>query len=293
MTLPLSFKSTRSRVSLSLLLILTGATCAVQAAETGPSSAFTAAQQEQIGKVSEDYLAAHPEKMGEVMATYLADHPEFLVAAGESLRQQQQLAQQQAMVQMAIQHQAELQDKNSPSVGPADAKATVVMFFDYQCSYCSKMAPVVEALVKANPDVRFVFKELPIFSTRWPVSALAARVGEQVWFSKGGAAYLAYHNGLYATGKVEGQLTEQDVQAAAKEWLNDKAFNALKQAPKNGAVYDALQANMALAQQMNITGTPVFVVLPQAKTPDTHRVSVVPGGTSQEMIQMAVQKAHG
>lgn len=293
MSLPYFLKSSRTRVGLSLLLILTGATSAVQAAEAHSGTAFTAAQQEQIGKVSEDYMAAHPDKLGEIMATYLAEHPEFLVAAGESLHQQQQVAQQQAMVQMAIQHQADLQDKNSPSVGPADAKATVVMFFDYQCSYCSKMAPVVEALVNANPDVRFVFKELPIFSSRWPVSALAARVGEQVWLSKGSAAYLAYHNGVYATGKVEGQLTEQDVQTAAKTWINDKTFNTLKQAPKSGAVYDALQANMTLAQQMNITGTPVFVVLPQAKTPDANRVSVVPGAASPEMLQMAIQKANG
>ncbi len=293
MSLPLSFKSTRSRVSLSLLLILTGATSAVQAAETGPLRAFTAAQQEQIGKVSEDYLAAHPEKMGEVMATYLADHPEFLVAAGESLRQQQQLAQQQAMVQMAIQRQAELQDKNSPSVGPDDAKATVVMFFDYQCSYCSKMAPVVEVLIGANPDVRFVFKELPIFSTRWPVSALAARVGEQVWFSKGGAAYLAYHNALYATGKVEGGMTEQDVHAAVNPYLNDKTFTALKQAQESGEVHDALQANLALAQQMQLSGTPVFVILPQVGKTEAKRISVVPGGTTQEMLQMAIQRARG
>lgn len=293
MPLPLFLKSSRTRVGLSLLLMLTGATSAVQAAEASPASAFTAAQQEQIGKVAEDYLAAHPEKMGEAVATYLAEHPEFLVAAGESLHQQQQLAQQQAMVQMVMQHQTELLDINSPSVGPADAKATVVMFFDYQCSYCSKMAPVVEALVKANTDVRFVFKELPIFASRWPVSALAARAGEQVWLNKGGAAYLAYHNGLYATGKVEGAMTEKEVHAAAKPYLNDKTFNALKQAQESGKIHDALQANMTLAQQMRLTGTPVFVVLPQAKKPDAQRISVVPDATSQETLQMAIQKARG
>ncbi len=293
MSLPYFLKSSRTHVGLSLLLILTGATSAVQAAEAHSGTAFTAAQQEQIGKVSEDYMAAHPDKLGEIMATYLAEHPAFLVAASESLHQQQQVAQQQAMVQMAIQHQADLQDKNSPSVGPTDAKATVVMFFDYQCSYCSKMAPVVEALVKANPDVRFVFKELPIFSTRWPVSALAARVGEQVWFSKGGAAYLAYHNALYATGKVEGGMTEQDVHAAVKPYLNDKTFTALKQAQESGEVHDALQANLALAQQMQLSGTPVFVILPQVEKTEAKRISVVPGGTTQEMLQMAIQRARG
>ena len=159
-----SLKSPLSRTGLALLLTLTGltsVTTVARAADSAPATgAFTAPQQAQIGRIAEDYLSAHPEKMGEAVATYLAEHPEFLVAASESLRQRQQASQQQMLVQMALANQAALLDTNSPSVGPKDAKAAVVMFFDYQCSYCGKMAPVVEALVKANPDVRFVFKEL-------------------------------------------------------------------------------------------------------------------------------------
>lgn len=292
-----SLKSPLSRTGLALLLTLTGltsVTTVARAADSAPATgAFTAPQQAQIGRIAEDYLSAHPEKMGEAVATYLAEHPEFLVAASESLRQRQQASQQQMLVQMALANQAALLDTNSPSVGPKDAKAAVVMFFDYQCSYCGKMAPVVEALVKANPDVRFVFKEFPIFSSRWPVSALAARAGEQIWLNKGGEAYMAYHNALYATGHVEGKMTEQDVQTAAKPYLSGKAFAALKQAQEKGPVHDALQSNLSLAQQMNFTGTPAFVVMPQAQKPDAKRISVVPGSTSQDMLQAAIQKARG
>ncbi|HCM7229827.1 TPA: DsbA family protein [Klebsiella aerogenes] len=265
----------------------------VKTAPSATPSVFTPEQQAQIGQVAEDYLAAHPEKVGEVMATYLAEHPEFLVAASQSLQQRQQAAQQQAMVQLAVAGQSALLDKSSPSVGPADAKAAVVMFFDYQCSYCSKMAPVVEALVKANPDVRFVFKEFPIFASRWPVSAFAARTGQQIWLSKGGQAYLAYHNALYATGHVEGALTEQDVMTAAKPYLDAKVLAGLKQDSGKGPVSDALQANLNVAQQMHFTGTPAFVVMPQAAKPDVQRVSVLPGATSQDALQMSIQKARG
>ncbi|MDY1038700.1 DsbA family protein [Lelliottia sp. CFBP8978] len=300
MLLQSSLKSPLSRTGLALLMTLSGfmsvmstasAADAAPVADTAPASG--ALTPTQIGQIAEEYLVAHPDKLGEVMATYLAEHPEFLVAAGESLRQRQQISQQQMFVQMAVTKQATLLDSQSPSVGPADAKAAVVMFFDYQCSYCGKMAPVVEALIKANPDVRFVFKEFPIFASRWPVSALAARVGEQIWLNKGGAAYLAYHNALYATGHVEGQMTEKDVQEAAKPYLNEQALKAIELAQNEGPVHDALQANADLAKEMNFTGTPAFVVMPQAQNPDAQRISVVPGSTSQEMLQMAIQKARG
>ncbi len=246
-----------------------------------------------IGSTAEAYIVSHPDKVGEAMATYLAEHPEFLVAASETLHQRQQIAQQQAYVQLALQYRTDLLSNNSPSVGPADAKAAVIMFFDYQCSWCSKMAPVVENLVKANPDTRFVFKEFPIFSSRWPVSGLAARVGEQVWLTQGGAKYLDWHNALYATGKVEGQLSEQDVYTLAQHYLTQKQIALVKQTQRRGAIHDALLTNEALAQHMGFTGTPAFVVMPQQPQQEVTRITVIPGSTSQDMLQMAIQKAKG
>lgn len=146
-------------LKLSRLAMLTLAGVAVSASAIAADTVPTP----QIGPAAEAYIVSHPDKVGEVVATYLAEHPEFLVAASETLHQRQQIAQQQAYVQLALQYRAELLSSNSPSVGPADAKAAVVMFFDYQCSWCSKMAPVVENLIKANPDTRFIFKEFPIF----------------------------------------------------------------------------------------------------------------------------------
>ncbi|WP_139536878.1 DsbA family protein [Klebsiella spallanzanii] len=258
-----------------------------------PALAADNAPASQPGPAAEAYIVSHPDKVGEAVATYLANHPEFLIAASETLHQRQQIAQQQAYTQLALQYQAELLSSNSPSVGPANAKSAVVMFFDYQCSWCSKMAPVVESLVKANPDTRFIFKEFPIFSSRWPVSGLAARVGEQVWLTDGGTKYLDWHNALYATGKVEGALTEQDVYGLAQHYLTKAQIAGVKQAQESGAVHDALMMNQALAQHMNFSGTPAFVVMPQAKAPEANRVSVMPGSSSQDALQMAIQKAKG
>ncbi|WP_455428421.1 DsbA family protein [Dryocola sp. LX212] len=272
----------------TLLALLLMSTLSASAAET----AVTANNADQVGKMAEEYLVAHPEKIGEVLSTYLAEHPEFLVAAGENLRQRQQQAQQEAMVQLALEHQAELLSKDTPSVGPVDAKAAVVMFFDYQCAYCSKMAPVVESLVKANPDVRFVFKELPIFAPRWPVSGQAARTGLKIWQEKGADAYIAYHNGLYATGHNEGALTQDDVHQIAAPYLSKDTLVALDKNAADSKENAVLKANTALAQTMHFTGTPAFVVMPQNKGTAT-QITVLPGATEQSTLQTAISKASG
>lgn len=192
---------------------------------------FTPEQEARIGEIAKDYLLAHPE---------------VLVEVSQKLQAQQQEKQQQAMTAAVIQHQAALlNDKGTPSYGPADAKVTVVEFFDYQCIYCARLAPELEKVMKANPGVRFVFKELPIFGTRWPASLMAAKTGLQIYQQKGSEAYLQYHNAVYATGHNEGKLTDADITAAAKAVKLD-----VKTAPD---VQGTLEGIGALAQQLGLT----------------------------------------
>src|SRR5690606_22934394 len=35
-------------------------------------------------------------------------------------------------------------------------------FFDYNCGYCKRAMPDMEAIIKSDPNVRFVMKEFPI-----------------------------------------------------------------------------------------------------------------------------------
>lgn len=232
---------------------------------------FTPEQEARIGEVAKDYLIAHPE---------------ILVEVSQKLQAQQQEKQQQAMTAAVIQHQAALlNDKGTPSYGPADAKVTVVEFFDYQCIYCAHLAPELEKVIKANPGVRFVFKELPIFGSRWPASLSAAKTGLQIWQTRGADAYLKYHNALFATGHNEGKLTQSDINAAAKK----AEYVAKKNAPAVGNTLDGINA---LAQQLGFSGTPALVVMPSSGA-SADNVTVIPGFTDGETLNAAIQKAAG
>lgn len=235
-----------------------------------PSPAFTAEQEARIGEVAKDYLLAHPD---------------ILVEVSQKLEMQQQEKQQQAMTQAVLRHQdALLDDKSTPSYGPADAKVAFIEFFDYQCSVCARQAPVIESLMKANPQVRYVFKEWPIFAQRWTPSLTAAKTGLQVWQQKGADAYLAYHNALYATGHDEGRLTQADIDKAAAQ--------AGKLKGKNDDMLEVLSRTDALAQNLGLRGTPGMIVMP-VNGASADNVTVIPGGADQRALQAAIDKAAG
>ncbi len=175
---------------------------AMASAADAPAT-FTPEQEAKIGKIAADYLVAHPE---------------VLLQASQKLQQIQAEQQASAATQAVLKNAAVLtQDKNTPTYGPANGKVTVIEFFDYQCVYCSRLAPVMEQVIKAHPQTRFAFKEWPIFGGRWESSLEAAKTGLQIYQQKGADAYLAYHNGIYATGHNEGKLTTADIQQQAKK----------------------------------------------------------------------------
>lgn len=240
---------------------------AVTALAAQPTALFTPEEEARIGEVAKEYLLAHPE---------------ILVELDQKL-QVQQNQQHNTMIDTVIQYQSDLlNDKGTPSYGPADASVNVVEFFDYQCIYCARLAPEVEKVIKANPGTRFIFKEWPIFDQRWENSSLAAKTGLQVWRQKGADAYLKYHNGLYASGHNEGKLTVKDIDTATKA----VGFNP-KTAPN---VQNSLDGINSLALRLGIRGTPTIVVLPTTGS-NAANVTVISGLATAGALQVAIDKA--
>jgi len=233
---------------------------------------FSEAQQQAIGKIAADYLVAHPE---------------VLVQASQALQAKRQEQQVQALANAAVADAKPLlNDAKTPAVGPKDASVSVVEFFDYQCVYCYHMADTVEKLVEANPKVRFVFKEFPVFGSRWPASLLAAEAGQYVYAQKGAKAYLDYHNGVYATGHNEGQLQETDIAGV----LGKAGIDLNKVKAQSATLQAQLQGNMKLGGGMGVSGTPTFIVMP-SKNPSIDKISVIPGAADQDALQKAIDKA--
>lgn len=101
---------------------------------------------------------------------YLLQNPEILQEVSLKLEEKAQ----QSQIAAARIHAREMSariaadptllrvDARDPAFGPADARVTVVEFFDFRCPGCKSTAPEVMRLMQAHPDVRFVFKDWPI-----------------------------------------------------------------------------------------------------------------------------------
>ncbi|WP_151193387.1 thioredoxin domain-containing protein [Cysteiniphilum sp. JM-1] len=184
-----------------------------------------------------------------------------------------------------------LSNEQTPTVGPKDAKVAVIEFFDYQCVFCHKVAPIMEKVMDANPNVKYIFKEFPIFGQRWEASQYAAEMGIAAYMLNGAEGYLKYHNAVFASGVDEGKLTVKDVNDAAKKVGVDvaKAESLIKEKK----VTDNIAADMKLGfDKLGIQGTPAIIVMPLSGATAAN-TTVIPGFAQQDAIQAAINKAQG
>jgi protein-disulfide isomerase len=213
--------------------------------------------------------AATDDAFGDKVRAYLMAHPEVIREAIQKL-QDKDAADAAAKSKVALNdnRQALEHDARDFVANPA-GKITVTEFYDYRCPHCINAAPKVLRIIHDNPDVRFVFKEMPIFGA---TSEYAARAAIAV--KNAGGDYL----GMYQTMMTTHGLDETAVDAIAKAHGIDPAKAEAGQAK---AAADAQISDVhKLAGALDIDGTPTFII------GDT----LVPG-EDMDAVQDAINKA--
>ena len=188
--------------------------------------------------------------------SYLLENPEVLMEAIDILQQRQDEAQLEADRQLALAHtDALFNDGVSWVGGNPDGDVTLVEFMDYRCTYCKQAFAEVDQLVQGDGNIRFIVKEFPILGEQ---SKLAAQFAVAVRNVHGDAIYADIHAALMT---MRTDITSESLTRLAESFALDPA--PLLVAMAGPEVAAELDANAALGNALQITGTPTFVMSDQ------------------------------
>ena len=171
---------------------------------------------------------------------YLLEHPEIIPLAIQKLQERE------AGGAVAENHAAIVTPFEGAWAGSEKPQVSVIEYFDYNCGYCRASQPIVAALIKSDPTIRVVYRDLPILA---PSSKTAARV------SLAAAAqgkFKGFHDALFASG----QVSDASIAAAARKAGVDMA-QAAAFVPQADA---EIARNLEMASKLNLTGTPSWVI---------------------------------
>lgn len=187
---------------------------------------------------------ADPEraKIEAVVRDYILAHPEIIPEAMGRLRDRETAKQ----VESSRPH---IEKPFAGAwAGAEDGDVVLVEFFDYACGYCRQSVPDIDRLLAEDKKLKVVFRELPILSAESEaaakVSLVAAKQGD----------FMAFHRAMYAAGRP----SDATIATARSASGLDAAAVASGQGAAD--IRAELDANLAAAQSLGLTGTPSFVV---------------------------------
>jgi protein-disulfide isomerase len=184
---------------------------------------------------------------------YLLDNPEVIMEAVAVLEQRQAEAQAQNDVDLVKSNsEAIFNDGHSWTGGNPEGDITLVEFMDYKCGYCKRAFPQVNDLLEFDGNIKLVVKEFPILGEQ---SMLAARFAIATLQTQGDDAYEQIHDALMV---YNGDITQTALNRMAEGFGLDAA--AITAHMDSDEVNTVIAQNRALAQRLNISGTPSFVM---------------------------------
>jgi protein-disulfide isomerase len=217
-----------------------------------------------------------------IVHDYIIQNPDVIVQAVQSMQQKQMDQMRSKGEAAALKNFSGLfSNPSDPMAGNAQGKISIVEFFDYQCPHCVDMDPVFVALIKANPNIRVVYKEFPI---RGPISVFASKAALAANLQ---GKYIPFHEALMNGAK---DLTEAKIMdIAATVGLDVKKLKTDMNGP---VIAQQVKDTYKLAQDIGIYGTPAIFVAETTlpANASASAINFIPGQVDQKYLQDAIDK---
>ncbi len=201
-----------------------------------------------------DALIARGVAADDVYATLMADASEALEAPSEpSPSEDPPPARRPGAPDPSATYRVELPAR-TPMRGPADALVTIVQFSDFECPFCSRVEPTLDALREQyGNDLRIVWLNNPLpFHRNARPAAFAAREAYEQGRDR---LFWALHAKLFENQR---ELSRERIERLAQEVRMD--LPRLRRALDSSTHEPRIAEEQALARRFGASGTPNFFI---------------------------------
>jgi protein-disulfide isomerase len=200
-----------------------------------------------------EFNAAQKTEIESIVHSYLVEHPEVLREASVELEKKQQQEENDLRRKVIAQNKDFLFSSAFPGVvGNPKGKITLVELFDYNCGYCKRALGDLVNLIKAEPELRVVLMDFPVLGAD---SVDAAQVASAARRQISGDKFFEFHQKLLMT---RGHVGREQALSVAKDLGLD--MDRLQKDMKDPAIRAGLEQTMKVADALNLTGTPSYVI---------------------------------
>lgn len=182
---------------------------------------------------------------------YIVAHPEILVESIETMQRKKIEESNKKAANYLLQNKSGIEDEGTPPMfGNKNADITIVVFYDYNCSFCKQANLITNEILATDPGVKIILRPLPIlggtsmYATK--VALAVHKISEE--------AFPIIHNEMIKMKPI----TEEGVKALLAAHNID--YKIVDNELNSFSIKELIAKNFNLAQSLGIKGAPSYVV---------------------------------
>lgn len=156
--------------------------------------------------------------------------------------------------------------------GAKDGDVVLVEFFDFNCPFCRQSSADVDRLLKTDPRLKVVFRDMPVLGPDSEHFAMASLSAAQQ------GKYRRFYDAVF---KGQGALSQERlIRAVRQAGLDEgKVANDLQ----SKALREEIEKNLSLGRALGLTGTPSYVIGNR----------ILSGAVGYDELRAAIEEARG
>ena len=201
-------------------------------------SGFALWQQKSVRSSIIDVLKSEPEALSEITIQGFERMRKKSIEEGKAA-QQKKIMEKKSDLEQSM---------STPYIGKKDAPVTIVEFMDFRCGYCRSAAENLSEFLKKHPDVRINIRFLPILGDE------SAKIAAYALIANKKGKFAEFYKKM-----MQSVFPDEVAAVSILESLNIKTKTGLA-AKQKEEVMKAILSDSQLAQELDISATPSFVV---------------------------------
>jgi protein-disulfide isomerase len=190
-------------------------------------------------------------ELNEAIREYIMNNPEEIMSSLESMQEKKAQKSLEKTSNYLKENRSAIENEDSPPVlGDLNGDVTIVVFYDYTCSFCKKSNEYMNQIMKSDAHVKFILRPIPILSGNSMYVTKVALAIEKISKDK----FHAIHNEL-----IEMKLINEETikNLIAKHGID---YSMVENEINSYSIKQSIAKNFELAKALGVQGAPSYVI---------------------------------
>lgn len=191
------------------------------------------------------------ESLNAAIKEYIINNPEDLVTSLEGMQKKKVLESARQASGYLEKNRVTIEQADSPPVlGNRDGDVSIVVFYDYNCSFSKKANEYTNEIIASDPGVKVILRPIPILGGTSMYAAKAALAIQKISQEK----FPVIHNNM-----MKMQIINED---SVKELVSkyDIDYTLVDNEVNSYSIKQSITKNFELAKGLGIQGAPSYII---------------------------------